>query len=64
MMVLAKDSDNNGRSYTISINNYYLEYYDASGPYFDSTVQLTPNVWSHIAVVYDGSNINLYINHN
>lgn len=37
-----------------------LSFYN--GTNYESTVTPTPNVWSHVAAVYDGTNINLYLN--
>lgn len=44
----------------IEINTGYLAYYNGSG--YVSTSQVPLNQWSHVAGVYDGTNINLYLN--
>jgi hypothetical protein len=44
----------------ISKTTGYLAYYNGSG--YVSTTVVPLNTWSHVAAVYDGTNINLYLN--
>lgn len=44
----------------MNINNGYLGYYNGTG--YVSSAPVPLNQWSHVAGVYDGTNINLYLN--
>jgi len=46
----------------LRISTGVLSFYN--GTNYESSVTPTPNVWSHVAAVYDGTNINLYLNGN
>ena len=45
---------------TLSVTTGYLTFYN--GTLYASTTTPVANTWSHIAAVYDGTNINLYVN--
>jgi hypothetical protein len=44
------------------ITTGYLSFYN--GTVYNSTYALTPNVWSHVAYTYDGSQLSIYVNGN
>ena len=43
-----------------NLNSGYLSFYNGTG--YNSSALPTINAWNHIAAVYDGTNINLYMN--
>jgi hypothetical protein len=43
-----------------NLNSGYLSFYNGTG--YNSSAVPTINAWNHIAAVYDGTNINLYMN--
>lgn len=45
---------------TLSVTTGYLTFYN--GTLYASTTTPVANTWSHIAAVYDGTNMNLYVN--
>jgi hypothetical protein len=44
-----------------NISTGYLTFYNGSTSYSSSTA-LTLNTWTHLATVYDGTNVNIYVN--
>lgn len=44
----------------LRISSGVLSFYNGSN--YESSTTPTPGVWSHVAAVYDGTNINLYLN--
>ena len=61
-VLINKRSGSSAASYDLyfNITNGYLAFYNGTG--YTSTVVPIINAWNHIAAVYDGTNINLYMN--
>lgn len=60
-----RNNDIDSSFYVIQLagtNNFEMRFRNSVGTGHDIVMALTPNVWQHIALVYDGSTLKSYLN--